>query len=75
MPPQSLVPFRPSGALTAPLSVFIYCESGSLPLARRFFSFCLSFFFLNFLHLFLCVCAHVHDTNRQQFGEVSVSFH
>lgn len=75
MPPQSLVPFRPSGALTAPLSVSYTVSLALCHLHAGSFLSAFLFFPLNFLHLFLCVCAHVHDTNRQQFGEVSVSFH
>lgn len=24
---------------------------------------------------YICLCVHIHDTNREQFVEVSVSFH
>lgn len=72
MPPQSLVPFRPSGALTAPLSVSYTVSLALCHLhAGSFLSAFL--FFPSIFYIYFCVFVHTSMTQTDNNLEKSVS--
>ena len=71
MPPQSLVPFRPSGALTAPLSVSYTVSLALCHLhADPFLS---AFLFSSIFYICFCVFVHTSMTQTDNNLEKSVS--